>query len=255
MSNAIVKRSPLVEALEQKRDTITRLARDASGVDRLLKQAEICLFKNPALGKCNPATIVLAVSQAAELGLDLTSGLGTCYLVPYQNVCQLIIGYRGLIELARRSGNISTIEARVVRQDDDFAYTFGTETHIRHVPNLDSNSPMTHVYAVAILSDGGKQVEVMTRKQVDAVAKGSPVWKQHYEEMARKTVVRRLAKYLPLSPDLMKAAEWEDEYEATVTEHTQAREADRVQVLDEVVPPLDDDPQVSQEEIDEVLNG
>lgn len=238
---ALAKASPIVEALSLKRKTIETLARDAGGVERLMKQAEVCIFKNPDIGRCNPATLVLAVSQAAELGLDLTSGLGTCYLVPYNGVCQLIIGYRGLIELARRSGNISTIEARVVRQGDEFDYQQGTEQFIRHRPGENENAAITHVYAIAVLADGGKQFEVMTKRQVDRIAKNSPVWKQHYDEMARKTVVRRLCKYLPLSPDLMKAAEFEDEYEVVEAEHAEQRETARVKELDDVVPPIEDE--------------
>jgi recombination protein RecT len=131
----------------------------------------------------------------------------------------LIIGYRGLIDLARRSGQISRIEAHPAYEKDRFKIQFGLNPILEHEPDLSGDpGPMILVYAVAELRDGTKQVEVMTKKQVDGIrarskAGKSGPWVTDYDEMAKKTVVRRLCKYLPLSVELVTAFERDDELE------------------------------------------
>lgn len=123
---------------------------------------------------------------------------------------QLIIGYRGMIDLARRSGQIVSISARTVRESDQFNYCYELDERLEHVPSGNEDAPISHVYAVARLKDGGVQFEVMTLKQIEAVrsqskAANSGPWISHFEEMAKKTLIRRLFKYLPVSIESQRA--------------------------------------------------
>ena len=180
--------------------------------ERVCRVALSTVTKTPALLACDMASVFLAVQQAAELGLEPGGALGQCYLIPYGKNCQLIVSYKGLIELARRSGEIESIEARVVHERDDFSVELGLHSDIRHHPCLDGEPGKTVMaYAVARLKGGMTQFEVMTRAEVDAIRRrsrsgNSGPWVTDYDEMARKTVVRRLCKYLPISNEKVSAA-------------------------------------------------
>lgn len=210
--------------LELRKSTLSRVLPKHMTPERLIKVAMLAYSKTPKLRECSLESVGQAVMQAAELGLEPGGVLGHAYLVPYGNTCTLIPGYRGLIELARRSGEIESIEAHVVYANDKFTLKFGLDPVLEHEPNLDSEpGGLRFVYAIAKLKDGGKQLEVMTKAQVDAIRKRSKSgnngpWVTDYEEMARKTVVRRLVKYLPLSTEraetLAKALELDNDNEA-----------------------------------------
>jgi recombination protein RecT len=180
--------------------------------DRMLRIALTEMRTNPGLQECDPLSICGSIVQASQLGLEPGNSLGHVYLIPFYNSkrrckeCQLMVGYKGLMSLARRSGQITSISARIVHERDSFQYKFGLDESIEHVPCEDEDpGPLSHVYAVAKLKDGGIQFEIMNRAEIDKVKNSlkykNPVWESHYEEMAKKTVIRRLSKYLPLSPE------------------------------------------------------
>lgn len=184
-------------------------------VERLVKIAVSACSRNPDLLACTQASVFMAVLQAAELGLEFGNVLGQAYLVPFNNgdkkEATMIPGYRGLISLARRSGEIKSIEAVLVYERDEFELIRGTETRIIHKPHLDSDpGEVRLVYGIAHLKDGGEQVEVMRLSELNAIrdrskaAKSGP-WVTDTYEMYRKTVIRRLFKYLPMSVELVKA--------------------------------------------------
>jgi recombination protein RecT len=155
------------------------------------------------------------------MGLEPGGALGHCYLLPFGNGkakdgrpnAQLIIGYRGMIDLARRSGQIVSICAYTVHEKDHFVWRLGLDPDIEHVPSPEADrGPMTYVYAVAKLKGGGVQFEVMSRAEVEKVRKQSKAgssgpWVTHFDEMAKKTVIRRLFKYLPVSIEAARAVE------------------------------------------------
>lgn len=173
--------------------------------DRMARIAATEVRKNKALLNTEPTSFLGSVMQAAQLGLEPGSALGQAYLVPYGNQCQLIIGYKGMIDLARRSGQVLSLNAYAVREGDDFNFQLGLKPDIHHVPSLEADrikKPITYVYAVATLKGGGYQFEVMSRAEIEAVkakAKSNKIWNSYPEEMAKKTVIRRLFKYLPVS--------------------------------------------------------
>ena len=189
--------------------------------DRIMKVALTAINKTPKLLECSRESLLMSIMQASELGLEPGGALGEGYLVPYGNQCQFIPGYRGLISLARRSGQIVSIEAHVVHDKDAFECGLGLDPFLRHTPAWDEEDPgnMRFVYAVAKLKDGGVQFEVMSKAQIEKIRKASKAgtkgpWVDHFDEMARKTVVRRLFKYLPVSVELASALELQGQAEA-----------------------------------------
>ena len=189
--------------------------------ERLVRVVTTECRKTPALLNCNPESFLGAVLQCAQLGLEPGGALGHCYLLPFGNGkakdgrpnAQLIIGYRGMIDLARRSGQIVSICAYTVHEKDHFVWRLGLDPDIEHVPSPEADrGPMTYVYAVAKLKGGGVQFEVMSRAEVEKVRKQSKAgssgpWVTHFDEMAKKTVIRRLFKYLPVSIEAARAVE------------------------------------------------
>lgn len=198
----------------------------ALSAERLTRIIATECRKTPALLRCAPESFFGAVLQCAQLGLEPGGALGHCYLLPFGNGkdtqgrpnAQLIIGYRGMIDLARRSGQIQSINAYCVYANDDFSYELGLHPDIHHVPAAADRGPMTYVYAVAQLKDGGVQFEVMSRADIEAVRNQSKAgkngpWVTHFDEMARKTVVRRLFKFLPVSIEAVRAADIDEKAE------------------------------------------
>jgi recombination protein RecT len=190
--------------------------------ERVIRIAMTAMRNTPKLADCHVATFFGAIITCAQLGLEPNTPQGHIYLIPFENrrkgetEVQVVIGYKGLIDLARRSGQIVSLSARVICAKDTFSIDYGTEDRIVHAPYLGGDrGSMVGVYAVAKLKDGGVQFEFMTRAEIDAVRDGSQgyqtakrfnktdsPWMKHYDEMARKTVIRRLTKYLPMSIEM-----------------------------------------------------
>lgn len=151
------------------------------------------------------------------MGLEPNTALGHAYLVPFKNRkqertdCQLIIGYKGLIDLARRSGNIISIAAHEVCEQDYFEWEYGIDEKLSHRPAPGDRGKVIYFYAIAHMKDGGHAFEVMSRQDVEIVMRSSQSggrygpWKDHFIPMGRKTVVRSLAKWLPLSIEVATA--------------------------------------------------
>lgn len=167
----------------------------------------------------NPESFVNAIVQAAHLGLEIGGPLGQAYLVPYKGEIKMQTGYRGLISLARRSGEISSINAEIVFERDKFDLTLGVDTKLEHKPYLDGDRGKPKlVYMVARFKDGGHHFEWMSIAEVEKIRAGSSAvqsgkktpWDTHYEEMVRKTVIRRGWKYLPMSIEMQNAHAIED---------------------------------------------
>lgn len=187
--------------------------------DRLVRIAIASIARTPKLLECSQTSLLQAVMQAAELGLEPGSALGEAYLVPFKGSVVMIPGYRGLISLARRSGQIEDIEAHVVYERDIFEYQLGFKADLVHRPSLEADrGSVVAAYAIGWVKGSTRpHVEVMTKAQIDKVKDASPgrnqePWSLHYGEMARKTVVRRLVKYLPMSVELANALDMEDEH-------------------------------------------
>jgi len=197
----------LGHVLDARKAEFAKLLPRHLGVDKLLKVAINCVAKTPELQKCSVESVLRCVYSAAELGLEIGGALGQAYMVPFAGTATFIIGYRGLIRLAYNSGDVSSIRAVLVYAKDRFRYVEGLEQRVIHEPYLDGDpGEIVRVYSVALMKDGTRTVEVMSRAQVDAIrarsrAGKSGPWVTDYGEMAKKTVVRRHSKYLPMSDE------------------------------------------------------
>lgn len=170
--------------------------------DRMIRAALTSLRRNPKLLDCTPESFFGALTEASSLGLEVDGVLGYAYMVPFKDQCTLIAGYKGLIDVCRRSGTISTITMEAVHQGDEFTYQLGDSPLIRHVPNdTDPHrdaKPISHVYVVVVLRDGGVQRKVWSRAKIDAHKerysrgwnKADSAWKTSWVAMAKKTVIR-----------------------------------------------------------------
>lgn len=213
--------------LKSKQGEIAKMLPKHLNADRLLKVAQIAATTTPALAKCDVASLVGAIGQCAQMGLEPNTVLGHAYLVPFNtkrkdgngnerwvNSVQVIIGYKGLIDLARRSGQIVSIAAHEVCSNDKFELVYGLDEKLNHTPSMGERGDVIGFYAVAKLKDGGHCFEFMSKTQVEGIQAAadkknkypSKVWQEHFTEMGRKTVIRRLAKYLPLSVEFQTAA-------------------------------------------------
>jgi recombination protein RecT len=179
--------------------------------ESLTKSAVMAAIKNPKLLTCKPSTVVSSLTQAAQLGFtDVSGTLGQAYLVPYKDQCQLIVGYRGMLDLARRSGEIESVTARAVFQGDQFEIEYGDNERFAHRPMAEDESPdkLLGAYVIAKFKGGGIHRTFMSRKQIEGVMVKSQSrgqygpWKDHFIEMALKTVIRRAFKYWPMSLEL-----------------------------------------------------
>ena len=192
-------------------------------VERFMRVAFMAVRNNPALLECTPESLVSACMTAAQLGLEPDGILGHAYLVPYNNRtlnrkdAQFQVGYKGLIALARRSGEVRSIAAHVVHEKDYFDYAYGLNEKLEHRPAVGERGKPIAVYAVAHFKDGGHAFEVMQAEDVEKNRKKSKagndkndkpigIWAEYTDEMWRKTAIRRLAKYLPLSVEFQRAA-------------------------------------------------
>lgn len=206
--------------LDRMRPEIARALPKHLTTDRLLRVALTSITKTPELLECSPQSLASAILQAAQLGLEPDGVLGYAYLVPYKNTATLIPGYKGLLDLARRSGRIHTIEARVVHAKDDFRYAFGLKPVLHHKPHQQEDTgDLIAAYAIATIKDSGPQWDVMWRREIEAIRKRSRAgtsgpWVTDYEEMAKKTVLRRLCKMLPASVELQRAVALDERAES-----------------------------------------
>ena len=203
--------------------------------ERFARITLTALNTNQQLQETTPASFLGAMMTAAQLGLEPNTPLGQAYLLPYRNKgtleCQFQIGYRGLIDLAYRSGEIKMIQAHVVYGNDDFDFSFGLEPQLHHVPAKNDRGEPEWVYASFETKDGGHGFEVMSiddiRKHAAKYSKSyssnfSP-WKTSFEEMAKKTVLKRVLKYAPMRTDFVRAVT-ADEQIAKIDENHQGAE-------------------------------
>jgi recombination protein RecT len=235
--------------------------------ERLARVALTEVRKTPALARCDQTSFLGALMTCAQLGLEPGGPLGHAYLIPFENrkagrtEVQFIVGYRGMIDLARRSGQIVSIEARPVYEGDTFDLEFGLHSNMRHVPDFDNPNrvqpdKLRFVYAVAKLKDGGVQFDVMSRREVEAVraqsrAGSSGPWVTHFEAMALKTVVRRLFKFLPVSIELATAIDADERAEIGLPQdNVLTVDAETGELLPQTQQPID-----AQEPVDQSASG
>lgn len=193
-------------------------------VEMFTRNLMTALQENPGLADCNRDTLLKAAMTAAQLGLLVGSALGQAYILPFKNNGRLeatmIPGYRGYLTLARNSGEVESMQAFEVCERDEFDYKLGFNVDVTHKPAMGERGPIKFVYCAVTFKDGGRHLEVMTSAEVEAIrarskSPNSPAWVKDWMMMARKTVIRRTAKYLPLSVQRLAAMENEHEFGAS----------------------------------------
>lgn len=179
--------------------------------ERFTRIALSAVSGNPKLQSCDPASFLAAMMSAAQLGLEPNTPLGQAYLIPYGNRCEFQVGYKGMLDLAWRSGEVADIQADVVKANDVWEYELGLNPKLRHVPADKNRGDPVRYYAVIRMKDGGTISAVMGVDEITAHARkysksfNNGPWQTNFDEMAKKTVLKRALKYAPLKSDFIKA--------------------------------------------------
>lgn len=206
------KRKTIADVIKAQSAEIARALPKHMDAERLARIALTTIKTTPKLLECTQESLLGALMLSAQTGLE-PGPLGHVYFVPRKikgvQECQWMLGYKGIIELARRSGEILSIEAREVCQRDEFRYSYGLDEELHHRPFMDGDrGPLVAVWGLAKFKDGGHYFVVLSRADVDlamsrsdSAKSGFGPWKTDYSAMARKTAIRRMAPYLPLSPE------------------------------------------------------
>lgn len=193
--------------------------------ERVVKMVLLAASRQPKLLQCSQESLLKAAMSSSELGLDCSGTLGRAWLVPFMNnktsrmEALFMIGTLGLMDLARRSGEIESISASVVYKQDGFHYEKGLEERLKHIPDYTEDhkdSDIVGAYAIIRFKNGGHHIEYMPRKEIEKVravskAKDSGPWKSWYSEMCKKSALRRALKYAPMSVQLQQAVSKTDE--------------------------------------------
>jgi recombination protein RecT len=218
MSTELLKQSPaaLVKAnLDKNRAAIMASLPRGFNYDRMCRSLINAISTTPALAECTQASLFLSAVRGFSLGLEPNGPLAEGYLVPFRNKgvaeAQFMPSYRGLINLARRSGELATIYACDVCANDEFEAVNGTDRRLVHRPQWFAERGETiGYYAVYTLKDGSSDFEIMSMADIEKIrnasrAKNSGPWVDWFDEMAKKTVIKRLAKRMPMSVELASA--------------------------------------------------
>ena len=213
----LTKNMTIVDMVKALEPEIRRALPAVLTPERFTRMALSAINNTPELANCTPMSFIAALMNAAQLGMEPNTPLGQAYLIPYKNKgvleCQFQLGYKGLIDLAYRTGKIQMIQAHVVREFDYFEYQYGLDSRLVHRPGTGDRGEITFIYGLFKLNNGGYGFEVSNKEDMDAFAakysksygsKFSP-WVDNYEDMAKKTVIKRVLKYAPVSSDFQKA--------------------------------------------------
>ena len=184
--------------------------------ERFTRMVLSAVSTNPKLGSCTPSSFLGAMMSAAQLGLEPNTPLGQAYILPYQNKgvleAQFQLGYKGLIDLAYRSGEVELVQAHIVYENDKFECEYGLEPKLTHVPADSNRGNAIKVYAMFKTKSGGYGFEVMSmddvrehaKKYSKAYSSSYSPWATNFEEMAKKTVLKKCLKYAPLKSDFVR---------------------------------------------------
>ena len=198
--------------------------------ERFTRIVTSAISTTPQLAQTTPQSFLGAMMTAAQLGLEPNTPLGQAYLLPYKKhgrlECQFQLGYKGLIDLAYRSGQVTIIQAHEVRENDEFSYSFGLEPTLHHVPARGDRGNVICYYAMFRTKDGGFGFEVMSREDVEAHARqysksygnGYSPWSTNFDEMAKKTVLKKCLKYAPLKSDFVRAVASDETIKTEIAE-------------------------------------
>jgi recombination protein RecT len=218
----------VIDLINRNEAELQKLLGKSLTVEQFKTAALTYLRLDPKLVECNPYSIVGGLRLGAQLGLSL-GPLGHFYLAPHAGEAVFVLGYRGMVELAYRSGKIRRLSAHVVRDGDHFDFRLGTRAVLDHVPSgPPGERAWEAVYAVAETTNGGKPFEVLYPEDVEARRKRSALgktnrgpWQSDTEAMWRKSAVRQLQRWLPQTPAMAQASEQDETIAAPLEDDVQ----------------------------------
>ena len=196
--------------------------------ERFTRMVLSAVSANKDLAACETKSFLAAMMQAAQLGLEPNTPLGQAYIIPYRDNksgtlrAQFQLGYKGMIDLAYRSDQVSVIDAQVVYENDEFDYELGLEPKLKHKPALSNRGKAILYYAMFRTKDGGYGFQVMSyddvvthaRKYSKAFTSGP--WSNNFDEMAKKTVLKKVLKYAPLKSDFLRGLTADETVKSTL---------------------------------------
>jgi len=219
--------------------------------DRFTRIVLSALSVNPKLAATTPKSFLGAMMTAAQLGLEPNTPLGHAYLIPFRNhgvlECQFQIGYKGLIDLAYRSGEVIVTDAFTVYEGDEFSFCYGLNPDLVHKPVLQDRGAPICFYGIFRTKNGGYGFKVMSVEDIRAHARkyskaySSGPWQTNFEEMAKKTVLKQVLKYAPLKSDFVRAIAQDETIKTEISADMYEVPAVEVdyEVSSEVIPPND----------------
>ena len=232
LKNAIAEKENKTDATQAMSDLLKRMHTQIEKAlpsvitpERFTRIALTAYSDNKKLQECNELSFLGAMMQAAQLGVEPNTPLGQAYLIPYGNKVQFQLGYRGMIDLAYRSGEIQMIQAHEVHENDEFEYELGLDPKLRHIPALKNRGEVILYYAVFKLINGGVGFEVMSKEDVEAFAKKKSKtykngpWETDFDAMAKKTLVKRMLKFAPLKSDFVRAVTADETIKSGISEN------------------------------------
>lgn len=222
VSESTSKKASLRDVVVAMQDDIAKALPKVITPERFTRIALSALSNNPKLYECSKLSFLGALMNSAQLGLEPNTPLGQAYLIPYYNnkekrlECQFQIGYKGLLDLAYRSGEISMVQAYIVYENDTFEYELGLEPILKHKPAPSNRGNMTYAYAMFKLKNGGQSFIVMSKDDILNYGRrysktfNAGPWQTDFEAMAKKTVLKQLLKYAPIRSDFITDVEVKD---------------------------------------------
>ena len=209
------------DMIEDLKPQLARALPEHLKAERMIRIALTAVRTTAKLQSCNPQSLLAAVMLAGQLGLE-PGPLGHAYLVPYGNEVQFIVGYKGLLDLMWRSGKVQSVAVHEVCEKDLFEFEYGLDERLVHRPALTERGPVKCYYGVVRMKDGGHHIHVMSREDIDAIRRRSRAsnngpWQTDYDAMARKTVLRQMARWLPLSVEVSQALTHDEGIHAQIT--------------------------------------
>ena len=214
--------------------------------ERFTRMTLTAIRATPGLASCEPMSFLAAMMSAAQLGLEPNTPLGQAYILPFRNnkkgitEVQFQIGYKGLIDLAYRSGEVELVQAQCVYENDTFECEYGIEPKLKHIPAEKDRGELVKVYALFRTKSGGYGYEVMSvddirahaQKYSKAYSSGYSPWKTNFEEMAKKTVLKKVLKYAPLKSDFVRSVVQDESVKSELSSDMYEVPAEHVDYVD-----------------------
>ena len=241
VKNSIAKKNEnqatLIKLVDRMGPGIEKALPAMIGKDRFIRAAHSALNSSTELANCTQNSFLGALMNSAQLGLEPNTPLGQAYLIPYAGKCQFQIGYKGMLELARRAG--VTVQVHEIKQNDKFEYQYGLNPDLKHTPILGDRGPTIGYYCIWKSKDGAFGIEVASRSDIEKFATlkskayNDGPWKTDFDAMAKKTVIKQALKYAPLSVELETALSADESVKNVSIEEVEKDDFDIALVKDE----------------------